>query len=385
MEKIVVLKQDFLYFQIANFLIEEQNYKLIYASDSKRNLYFKNIEQDSYIRLVRKDLIWTRDLKEDIEKEEETLRNSTVYRLSKKAKCTYLYISDVNPFFDFYYIFSTITEENITGNLFSPADVMEEEELACGKKFSPLVDEESAFNFIEDVEQKIQSIEQEREKTIQRTFFYGKPIFSSVFLFIQILFFFWLEFNGGSQNVETLIKYGAKHNELLLEGEWWRLITPIFLHIGLLHLLMNSIALYYVGTVVERIYGSSRFLLIYLIAGVSGTIGSFLFSPTVSAGASGAIFGCFGALLFFGYKSPKIFFDTLGTNVIMLVLFNIVFGFVVPGIDNAGHLGGLIGGFVAAGAVQLPKKQSKLASLVYIVILIIGIGSSLFYGYNYKS
>ncbi|WP_326847727.1 rhomboid family intramembrane serine protease [Priestia endophytica] len=148
---------------------------------------------------------------------------------------------------------------------------------------------------------------------------------------------------------------------------------------------MNSIALYYVGTVVERIYGSSRFLLIYLIAGVSGTIGSFLFSPTISAGASGAIFGCFGALLFFGYKSPKIFFDTLGTNVIMLVLFNIVFGFVVPGIDNAGHLGGLIGGFVAAGAVQLPKNQSKRASLVYIVILIIGIGSSLFYGYNYKS
>jgi rhomboid protease GluP len=231
-KKIAVLKQDFLYFQIAHFLIEEQNYKLIYASDSKQNLYFKNSEQDSYIRLVRKDLIWTRDLKEDIENEEETLRNSTVYRLSKKAKWTYLYISDVNPFFDFHYIFSTITEGNITGNLFSPADVMEEEELAFEKKFSPLVNEESALNFIEGVKQKIQNIEREREKAIQRTLFYGKPIFSSVFLFIQIFFFFWLEFNGGSQNVETLVKYGAKHNELLLEGEWWRLITPIFLHIG---------------------------------------------------------------------------------------------------------------------------------------------------------
>ena len=110
-----------------------------------------------------------------------------------------------------------------------------------------------------------------------------------------------MEMFGSSRNPYLLILFGAKYNPLILEGEWWRLITPMFLHIGLIHLVMNSFALYYLGTAVERIYGRYRFLFIYLFAGFAGTLASFLFSPdSISAGASGGIFGLFGALLFFG-------------------------------------------------------------------------------------
>src|SRR3954465_11110377 len=102
----------------------------------------------------------------------------------------------------------------------------------------------------------------------------------------------------------------------------------------------------YVGFVlfspaVERIFGNTRFLFIYIFAGISGVIASFIFSPNISAGASGAIFGCFGALLYFALIYPKLFFRTMGPSVITVLVFNLIFGFTVSIVDNAGHLGGL--------------------------------------------
>lgn len=117
-------------------------------------------------------------------------------------------------------------------------------------------------------------------------------------------------------------------------------MTPIVLHIGLLHLLMNTLALFYLGSAVERVYGNIRFLFIYLAAGFGGTLASFIFSPTLSAGASGAIFGCFGALLYFGLIYPSLFFRTMGFNILVVLGINLAFGFTIPGIDNAGHIGG---------------------------------------------
>src|SRR5690606_2824550 len=133
-----------------------------------------------------------------------------------------------------------------------------------------------------------------------------------------------------------------KFNPLILEGEWWRFITPIFIHIGFLHLMMNTLALFYISGIVERIFGSIRFFIIYILAGISGTVASFIFNTHISAGASGAIFGCFGALLYFGYRHPNLFFRTMGVNVFFILGLNLAFGFTVSGVDNAGHIGGLI-------------------------------------------
>ena len=98
----------------------------------------------------------------------------------------------------------------------------------------------------------------------------------------------------------TLIEVGAKYTPLLLDGEWWRLVTTMFIHIGFLHLMMNSLALYFLGTLVERMYGSLRFFGIYVVAGITGSIVSIWTNLSIGAGASGAIFGLFGALLYFG-------------------------------------------------------------------------------------
>ncbi|QYY44608.1 rhomboid family intramembrane serine protease [Aneurinibacillus thermoaerophilus] len=223
--------------------------------------------------------------------------------------------------------------------------------------------------------QRIEQTEVERERELRETFFYGRPRFTYFFLVIIIALFILMELSGGSQNPRVLLFFGAKYTPLILEGEWWRFITPMFLHIGLMHILFNGFALYSLGTLTEQLYGSVRYFIIYMLAGISGVVGSFAFSPNLSAGASGAIFGLFGALLYFGTQNKSLFFQTLGTNILVVLGINLAIGFLSPQIiDNYAHLGGLIGGFLASAIVGLPRKKGnpfiKAGAFILLAVLI---------------
>lgn len=158
----------------------------------------------------------------------------------------------------------------------------------------------------------------------------------------------------------ALLTLGAKFNPLIDSGEWWRLLTPVVLHGSLLHLLFNTYALYVLGPQVESTFGTVRFLAIYVLAGLAGGVASYVFNPNaLSVGASGAIFGLFGALGAFafssrsliGWEASRMQLYQMGT----LVAINLAFGFL-PGsnIDNSAHLGGLlIGGL--AGLALAPR------------------------------
>src|SRR4051812_49971100 len=114
-----------------------------------------------------------------------------------------------------------------------------------------------------------------------------------------------MAFAGGT-NEATLIGFGAKVNSSIDRGEYWRLVTPIFIHIGFLHIAFNSYALWIVGPQVEKLYGGSRFVILYVLTGIAGVAGSYFYHPlSQSAGASGAIFGLFGVLLVFGIRYQK--------------------------------------------------------------------------------
>jgi len=169
---------------------------------------------------------------------------------------------------------------------------------------------------------------------------------------------------NGTQNARVLILFGAKVNILIAEGQVWRLVTAMFIHIGIIHLLFNLYALNALGPLVEGFFGSRRFLLIYFISGVWGSVASFAFSDALSAGASGAIFGLVGAstVYFLRYREN---FGARGRaivqNMFVVIGINLVFGLSMPGIDNWGHIGGLIGG--AAAAYGLLPHYQKPASL----------------------
>lgn len=157
---------------------------------------------------------------------------------------------------------------------------------------------------------------------------------------------------------DYIAAWGAKSNDAIRrQGEYYRLLTSMFLHGNLLHIAFNAYALYALGPEAERIYGTPRFLAAYFLAGLSGGIASYTFSPYDSVGASGAIFGLIGALGAFYYSSRELFGDIarrqLG-SLITVVMINLFIGFSVPRIDNYAHIGGLLGG-VLAGWLLAPR------------------------------
>jgi rhomboid protease GluP len=144
--------------------------------------------------------------------------------------------------------------------------------------------------------------------------------------------------------------FGVKANELILSGQIWRLITPVFLHGSILHIGFNMYALYIFGPGLERYYGHGRFLALYLVAGFAGNVFSFMFTASPSLGASTAIFGLLGAQGVFLYRNREMLGGIAQRaliNIVMIAVINLVIG-LSPGIDNWGHLGGLIGGTLFA-------------------------------------
>ena len=180
----------------------------------------------------------------------------------------------------------------------------------------------------------------------------SKPIFTYILLAAIVAVWLLMELAGGSTNNQVLITFGANSGRhILLLGEVWRLFTSMFLHIGFAHLAFNAYALFIFGVEMERIYGPDRFIIIYILSGLFGSLASFAFrGPDVlSAGASGAIFGVIGMNLAYFIKHR----DTLGqfgrqrmAGTLMIIGINLVFGFTMPGIDNLAHLGGLAAGFL---------------------------------------
>lgn len=235
---------------------------------------------------------------------------------------------------------------------------------------------------VHDLKQQMMFKHEQFKKETSSIFNYGKPNVTYLLLTVNIFIFFLLETSGGSTNTLNLINWGAKYNPYILEGEWWRILSSMFLHIGLLHIMMNMFALYYLGNAVERMYGSVKFFMIYFLAGIIGGVASFATNDSVAAGASGAIFGLFGALLFFGLMNKRVFFRTMGKNILFIIGLNIILGFSVPQIDNGAHLGGLVGGFIASAMVQLPKQKAPLVQGSSLVIYLGLLGLLIYFGFS---
>ena len=142
------------------------------------------------------------------------------------------------------------------------------------------------------------------------------------------------------------------------EGQTYRLLTGIFLHGGFVHLLFNCYALYVIGSQVENFLGRIKFLIIYLVAGVSGALFSMIFGNYASVGASGAIFGLMGALVYFGYHYRVYLGNVVKSQIIPLILLNLFLGFMMSGVDNFALIGGLIGGSLMAIALGVKDKSS---------------------------
>lgn len=203
-----------------------------------------------------------------------------------------------------------------------------------------------------------------------------KPIITYSLIIINVIVFALMYIIGnGSQNTDTLINFGANYVALTKSGEYLRLLTSAFLHIGIIHLVLNMYSLFIVGTQVEYFYGRIKYIFIYIFSAIMGSLFTVVLSGenTVAAGASGAIFGLLGSILYFGYHYRGHIGNAIINQIIPIVILNLFIGFTTPGIGNAAHIGGLIGGYVISMALGIDddEKQSKINGLIISIILTI--------------
>ncbi|MBN2016483.1 rhomboid family intramembrane serine protease [Candidatus Dojkabacteria bacterium] len=194
----------------------------------------------------------------------------------------------------------------------------------------------------------------------------------------------WLatEIAGGSTNSLVLLRFGALFKELVLEGEIWRLISCAFLHIGPIHLLVNSYTLYQLGTFIEKFFGQKKLLSTYVITAITSSILSLIFTNGISAGASGALFGLAGLLLGNGWAKKTYVFDLPidERQLVPFIAYNLIYGMINPAINNWAHIGGLLGGivlgFIFDPAIsfdpsRLKRTVSRILAVLSIIILVV--------------
>ena len=234
-----------------------------------------------------------------------------------------------------------------------------------------------------------------------------RPYKFTIILLIANLFVFLLmwESSGltglvlGGFSWDVLIVYGAKLNTLIdaPTHQWWRFVTPMFIHVNLIHLLVNMYSLWMIGPYVEKLYGSAKFVVFWVLTAIAGVVASYLtVRPNLatgalsrflfkaldepSAGASGALFGLVGVLFVFGIKFrnelPEGFKRAFGTGMLPVIFINLFIGYLGRGfIDNAAHLGGLLSGAALALVVQYRRPgDSRSSALVWRVLQVAALG-----------
>ncbi len=223
-------------------------------------------------------------------------------------------------------------------------------------------------------------------------------IFTVVFLAANVCVFLLMWSSSGldgdalwEPHPAVLLAYGAKLNFLINAGQWWRFVTPVFIHIGLAHLLVNMYGLWMIGPYVEQLYGSAKFVVLWVCTGIAGVVasylsvrpgmavgplGRFLFSAGdgPSAGASGALFGLVGVLFVFGIKFrrelPEGFKRAFGTGLLPVIVLNLFIGYLGSGfIDNAAHLGGLLSGALFGLVIGYKRPGERAGVAVFWHIL----------------
>lgn len=211
---------------------------------------------------------------------------------------------------------------------------------------------------------------------MKASFWKSNPV-TVTLIAIQVVVYVLMTLAGGSTHPAVLLQFGALQAGLVHAGQWWRLITPVFVHIGFAHILINSITLYFIGMYIEQLFGHWRMLVIYFISALAGNLLSADWLPAgISTGASTAIFGLFGAFIMLGMSfRENQAIRILSRQFLILVVLNIVTDLMVPGIDLAGHIGGLLGGFLAAYTVAAPRlgRVNMLERLIATVVLVVGL------------
>lgn len=380
--QIILTKNDEIAMKLLHYFITEQGYSPIILHGAKNEIWLENLNSDyKIVRIVSNYIHNDEQLKFDIFKTKQIVKSIKRKTLSLKINVLNIFLN-LGDNVDFE---NHVDESNISSTYINEITDLNKYNFVLEifpDITSHTVFKEEGFELFSKITRDIESKNQNDAMIAEETFKPKKPIITYILILINLLTFLSMyAFGKGSTNSTTLLKFGASYPDLIKSGQIYRLITSAFLHIGVLHLLFNIYALYVIGSQIESYLGKIKYIIIYLFSALCGNLLSMCFFTGISAGASGAIFGLLGSMLYFGYHYRVYLGNVVRSQIIPLIILNLFLGFVSEGINNAAHIGGLIGGFLITYALGVKYKSSKSERVNGTIMSIIFLGFLIYMGF----
>ena len=369
MEDVTFDDKNIMVMKLLHYFITEKNYNPIILQGVENEIWLENLQEDYQVVRIVSGYIHN-DEQFDFDK-------FKTKRIMKKIKKKTLSLFNMNVASFFLNLGDNVNldEANTPNSLC--VKVTEEEDINKNEQITKIFpDLTSKMKFTEKGAELFMKItgdinkhNQEDAKKIEKVFKAKFPMITYILIALNIIFFFVPYIFGESQNVLLEL---CVHGPSIRYGQYYRLITGAFVHSGFWHLAFNCYTLYVIGSQIESFLGKTKYTIIYFLSAIFASLFSITFNGnTASVGASGAIFGLMGALLYFGYHYRVYLGNVMKSQIVPLILVNLLFGFIMTGVDNAAHIGGLIGGAVVTMALGVKNKSSLFEEINGWIITII--------------
>ena len=359
--------------KLVHYFITKENFVPVIIHGIEDEIWLENKHSDyRIIRIVTKKIFNEEQYNFDIDKTKDIAG-----QIKRKT---------FNPFMSMLTIYLNIDEDikdiisskrNYTNIVLDDEKDLEDNEIF--KKYykgikKDLNYKEEGFELVTKITSDIAKKNIEENERFNNMYKQKKPIITGILLGINIFIFviLFMIANFNEDEYLSLINVGANIPELIREGQYYRIISSGFLHVGMIHILCNMYSLFVLGPNIEHFYGKAKYLLIYLFSMIMASLFVMVFERNSAAvGASGAIFGLLGSLLYFGYHYRGYLGNQVINQIIPVIIINLVIGFLFNGISNAAHIGGLLGGICVSFMLGMNDKDDKKNRITGAIITFI--------------
>ncbi len=368
--------------KLLHYFITEKNYNPIILQGVENEIWLENLNEDyKVIRIVSGYIHNDEQFDFDKFKTKRILKKIRKKTLSLKMNVLSIFLN---------------LGDNVTEDLSANPDalcikVTEEEDIdkneVLTKVFPDLTKKlsftERGMELFMKITNDIEKHNQDDAKKVENVFKMKKPIITYSLVIINILMYIIPILFGV---YETILDKYSIYGPAVRAGQYYRLITGTFIHANIFHLFFNCYALAILGSQLESFLGKPKYLVVYLFSAVIGSLFSVTFAGNYySIGASGAIFGLMGSLVYFGYHYRVYLGNVIKSQIIPLILMNLGIGFLVPGIDNSAHIGGLLGGALITVALGVKNKSSNFEKINGIVVTILFLAFVIYMAFVYSA
>ncbi len=363
---IKINKKDDVILKILHYFITEEDYKPVIINGLENEIWLENMEND--LKLIR---INTNYIHNEEQFKSDIFKVKTIMKSIKRNTLS-LKMTTLNLLLDTGENVNIIDNKNI--ETIKVGDLEDFKKNKVVKEFFPKVSDTTLtdevdpvefFKLTEDMNQKTIK----NEKKLAKIFSPKRPIVTYIIIVLNLMVFLY----GMLHSNDELINIFGNNYELVQAGQFYRLLTCMFVHGGIMHLLLNMYALYTIGPVVERYYGKSKYIFIYLVSGLLGSVFSsvFMSAGSISIGASGAIFGLLGSICYFTYYYRATLQGILRESIVPVIVINLIIGFMLPSVDLVAHIGGLLGGILVSMGLGIGDKYRKNDQINGFIVLIL--------------